>query len=336
MTSVPRLFVAAAKDFLEDKAPRLAAALSYYTAFSLPPLLVAVIGVAGIVYGADQVREKIMSQVASLVGTDSAATLGEAVVSAQQSTGSGGALILGIVTLLIGATGAFGQLQEALNTIWEVEPKKGKGVWRLLRSRLLSFGTILGTGFLLLVSLTLSAAIGALVERASGIDWMAPYLAALDVVASLIVITCLFALIFKFLPDTKIQWRDVWVGAALTAGLFVVGKFAIGFYLGVSDVGSAYGAAGSVIVILVWIYYSALILFFGAEFTQVWAAHRKKKTQQSGPPQAHSGDADDPDDKRRDSRWLTVAAAVAIAWASRRSGPVKKLATKSVNGPETR
>jgi membrane protein len=335
MTSVPRLFVAAAKDFVEDKAPRLAAALSYYTAFSLPPLLVAVIGVAGIVYGADQVREKIMSQVAGLVGTDSAATLSEAVVSAQQSTGSGGALILGIATLLIGATGAFGQLQEALNTIWEVEPKKGQGIWRLLRSRLLSFGTIIGTGFLLLVSLTVSAAIGALVDTASGIDWLAPYIAALDVVASLIVITCLFALIFKLLPDTKIQWRDVWVGAALTAGLFVVGKFAIGFYLGVSDVGSAYGAAGSVIVILVWIYYSALILFFGAEFTQVWAAHRKRKTQQSNPPQARSGDKDHPDEKRKESPWLTVAAAIAIAWASRRARPVKELA-KSVSGPETR
>ena len=177
MTSIPRLLVAAAKDFVDDKAPRLAAALSYYTAFSLPPLLVAVIGVAGIVYGVDQVRESILSQVANLVGTDSAATLGEAVANAQQTTGSGIALVLGLATLLIGATGAFGQLQEALNTIWEVEPKKGGGIWRLVRSRLLSFGTILGTGFLLLVSLTVSAAIGALVDVASNVEWMAPYIA---------------------------------------------------------------------------------------------------------------------------------------------------------------
>ena len=318
MKSIPRLLVAAGKDFMEDKAPRLAAALSYYTAFSLPPLLVAVIGVAGVVYGVDEVRERILSQVADLVGTESAATLGQAVTNAQQSTGSGVALVIGLFTLLIGATGAFGQLQEALNTIWEVERKKGGGIWRLVRSRLLSFGTILGTGFLLLVSLTVSAAIGALVDAAGGVEWMAPYLAALDVAASLIVITCLFALIFKVLPDTKIEWRDVWVGAGLTALLFVAGKFAIGFYLGVSDVGSAYGAAGSIIVILVWIYYSALILFFGAEFTQVWAANRAGKTT------SEANQLPESDRRAPDSVWATVAAALLIAWAARkdRNGPI--------------
>jgi membrane protein len=319
--AIPRLFVAAAKDFLEDKAPRLAAALSYYTAFSLPPLLVAVIGIAGIAYGVDEVREKIMAQVANLVGTDSAATLGEAVVEAQQSTGSGGALVLGVLTLLIGATGAFGQLQEALNTIWEVEPKKGKGLWRLLRSRLLSFSAILGTGFLLLVSLTVSTAVGALVDRASGIQWLAPYIAGLDIAASLIVITCLFALIFKVLPDTAIRWRDVWVGAALTAVLFVVGKFAIGFYLGVSDVGSAYGAAGSLIVILVWIYYSALILFFGAEFTQVWTSHRNSQggapSAKDQPSAAHPAESEAAA-TTKDVPWWGVAAAIAVAWMQHR------------------
>jgi len=317
MTSIPRLLVAAGKDFMEDKAPRLAAALSYYTAFSLPPLLVAVIGVAGIVYGVDKVRESILSQVANLVGTDSAATLGEAVANAQQTTGSGIALVLGLATLLIGATGAFGQLQEALNTIWEVQPKKGGGIWRLVRSRLLSFGTILGTGFLLLVSLTVSAAIGALVDVASNVEWMAPYIASLDVVASLIVITCLFALIFKLLPDTKIEWRDVWVGAGLTAILFVVGKFAIGFYLGVSDVGSAYGAAGSIIVILVWIYYSALILFFGAEFTQVWSSNRAQRSSTGSPADAHvSNRRSHADEGSKDRPWVTVAAALVLAWVA--------------------
>jgi membrane protein len=315
--AVTRLLVAAAKDFIEDKAPRLAAALSYYMAFSLPPLLVAVIGVAGVVYGVDEVREKIMSQVAGLVGTTSAATLGEAVLDAQRSTGTGGALLLGLLTLLVGATGAFGQLQDALNTIWEVEPKEGQGFWRLLRSRWLSFGTILGAGFLLLVSLTVSAAIGALVDTTSDIEWMAPYIAALDILASLIVVTSLFALIFKVLPDTAIQWRDVWVGAALTAGLFVIGKFAIGFYLGVSEVGSAYGAAGSVIVIMVWIYYSALILFFGAEFTQVWASHRGSKAQ---PATAANRTASNElaNNSQRDSPWLVAAAALFVAWAINR------------------
>jgi membrane protein len=333
MTSIPRLLVAAAKDFMEDKAPRLAAALSYYTAFSLPPLLVAVIGVAGIVYGVDKVRESILSQVANLVGTDSAATLGEAVTNAQQTTGSGIALVLGLATLLIGATGAFGQLQEALNTIWEVEPKKGGGIWRLVRSRLLSFGTILGTGFLLLVSLTVSAAIGALVDVASNVGWMAPYIASLDVVASLIVITCLFALIFKLLPDTKIEWRDVWVGAGLTAILFVVGKFAIGFYLGVSDVGSAYGAAGSIIVILVWIYYSALILFFGAEFTQVWASNRAQESSTGSPPgRPVSTRPTHASERSQDRPWATVAAALILAWVAskdRKSPANPKL--KSIN-----
>ena len=234
--------------------------------------------------------------------------------------------MLGFFTLLVGATGAFGQLQEALNTIWEVEPKKGGGIWRLVRSRLLSFGTILGTGFLLLVSLSVSAAIGALVDAASGIDWMAPYLAALDVVASLIVITCLFALIFKVLPDTRIEWRDVWVGAGLTAILFVAGKFAIGFYLGVSDVGSAYGAAGSIIVILVWIYYSALILFFGAEFTQVWAAHRADKVSAALPVQPESEQRAGAQGPPRNGPWVTVAAALLVAWAARkdRNSPINR------------
>ena len=317
MKSIPRLFIAAAKDFMEDKAPRLAASLSYYTAFSLPPLLVAVIGLAGLVYGADKVRETIMSQVAGLIGTESAVTLGAAVQEAQRSTGYGGALIIGLGTLLLGATGAFGQLQDALNTIWEVEPKKGGGIWRLLRSRWLSFGTLLGAGFLLLVSLTVSAGIGALVDTTSNIEWLAPYIASLDIVASLVVITCLFALIFKLLPDTKIAWRDVWVGSALTAGLFVLGKFAIGFYLGVSDVGSAYGAAGSVIVIMVWIYYSAFILFFGAEFTQVWASNRASKMQT--PPSTDSSKEEGTTVKGQEkSTWLGIAAALLVAWFTRR------------------
>ena len=313
--------MAAGKDFLEDKAPRLAAALSYYTAFSLPPLLVAVIGVAGIVYGVDEVRERIMVQVADLVGTDSAATLGEAVVDAQR-TGSGVALVLGILTLLFGATGAFGQLQEALNTIWEVKPKKGGGILRLVRSRLLSFGTILGTGFLLLVSLAVSTAIGALVDTARNYEWLTPYIAALDIGASLILITCLFALIFKVLPDAPVEWRDVWVGAVLTAALFVVGKFAIGFYLGVSDVGSAYGAAGSVIVILVWIYYSALILFFGAEFTQVWASNRKSRAakEPGAAPTAQLPRQEDRD-PAKEIPWVVVAAAVVAAWMAGRRRP---------------
>ena len=252
-------------------------------------------------------------------------TVGTAVLLALLDGGSEGEFVLeekignvpcrylGILTLLVGATGAFGQLQEALNAIWEVKPKKRGGIGRLLRSRLLSFGTILGTGFLLLVSLAVSTAIGALVDTANNFEWMAPYIAALDIAASLIVITCLFALIFKLLPDVAIEWRDVWVGAVLTAALFVVGKFAIGFYLGISDVGSAYGAAGSIIVILVWIYYSALILFFGAEFTQVWASNRKSRAggKPVAPASVHGEEARD---RAKEIPWVVVAAAVVVAW----------------------
>jgi membrane protein len=271
MRRLGRVFITAGKDWVDDKAPRLAAALSYYTAFSLPPLLVLLVGIAGLIYGADVVRDRIVDQIAGLVGADSARLLGEAIAEAQRTTGTGGAVVIGFGVLLFGAAGVFGQLQDALNSIWEVKAKKSGGIGKFLRSRLLSMAAVLGAGFLLLVSLAVSAAVGALVEMAGRIQVITPFLAALDVLISLAVITVLFALIFKYLPDIEIAWRDVWVGAALTALLFVAGKFGIGFYLGTSEVGSAYGAAGSLIVILVWIYYSALILFFGAELTQAWS-----------------------------------------------------------------
>lgn len=274
MRALPQMLVKAAKDWLDDKAPRLAAALSYYTAFSLPPLLVALVGIAGLAFGADVVSERIVDQVSGLIGPESAQLLGDAISEARRTTGTGWALAIGLIVLVFGASGVFGQLQDALNTIWEVQPKAGGGVWGMVQKRLLSFAAVLGAGFLLLVSLAVSAAIGALVDLAGNIKRLAPFLSVLDVIVSLLVITVLFALIFMYLPDVQIRWRDVWVGAFITAGLFVAGKFAIGLYLGTSDVGSAYGVAGSLIIILVWIYYSSLIVFFGAEFTQVWSSRR--------------------------------------------------------------
>lgn len=279
MRALPRILLDAAKDWRDDKAPRLAAALSYYTAFSLPPLLVALVGIAGVVFGADVVSRRIVEQISGLIGPESAQLLNNAINEARQTTGTGWAVAIGVIVLIFGASGVFGQLQEALNTIWEVQPKPGKGLWRLIQKRLLSFAAVLGAGFLLLVSLAVSAGIGALVELAGNIGRLAPFLGVLDVIVSLLVITVLFALIFMYLPDVHIKWRDVWVGALITAGLFVVGKFAIGLYLGTSDVGSAYGVAGSLIIILVWIYYSSLIVFFGAEFTQVWSNRKKGKAQ---------------------------------------------------------
>ena len=265
-----RIFVSAGKDWLDDKAPRLAAALSYYTAFSLPPLLVLLVGIGGFVLGTDLVQERLMNQIGQLVGDDSALLLDQAVSDAE-SSGSGAAVVIGIGALLLGATGVFGQLQDALNAIWEARRQKAGGIWHLIRSRLLSLAAVFGTAFLLLVSLAVSAAIGGIIEMAGQVDTLEPFLVGIDLITSTAMITVLFALMFKFLPDVEIAWRDVWFGAFVTALLFVIGKFGIGLYLSMSEVGSAYGAAGSLIVILAWIYYSALILFFGAELTQAWA-----------------------------------------------------------------
>ncbi len=265
------MVVTAAKDWLEDKAPRLAAALSYYTAFSLPPFLVLIVSVGGLLYGSDRFQGQLTGQIAQLVGDESASLL-DGAISEARATGSGAAVLVGIGALLLGATGVFGQLQDALNTSWEASRPKTSGFWSLIRSRVVSLAAVFGTGFLLLVSLAVSALIGGIVETANQVDVLAPMLALLDLLASVAVISVMFALMFKFLPDVEIGWRGVWFGAVVTAILFVIGKFGIGLYLSMSDVGSVYGAAGSLIVILAWIYYSALILFFGAELTQAWAA----------------------------------------------------------------
>lgn len=272
MRAFVQMLVKAAKDWMEDKAPRLAASLSYYTVFSLPPLLVVLVGIAGIAFGEDAVRNRMVAQISGLVGPESAQLLGEAIGEARRSTGTGWALAVGVLILVFAAAGVFGQLQDAQNTIWEVPTRPGGGLWGFAKKRLLSLGAVLGAGFLLLVSLAVSTATGALVDLAGGIERFGPFLAILDTGVSLVVITALFALIFMYLPDVEIKWRDVWVGAFVTACLFVAGKFAIELYIATSNVGSAYGAAGSLIIILVWIYYSSMIVFFGAELTQVWSS----------------------------------------------------------------
>jgi membrane protein len=188
------------------------------------------------------------------------------------------ATVVAVITLLFGASGVFGQLQDALNTVWGVEPKEGRGVWGFIKDRFLSFVAVVGTGFLLLVSLVLSSALAAVGKWFSGVlPLPEAVLQALNFLVSFVVITGLFALIFKVLPDARVAWRDVWVGAALTALLFTIGKFAIGVYLGKSNVASAYGAAGSLVIVLVWVYYSAQILLYGAEFTQVYANRRGER-----------------------------------------------------------
>ena len=263
----------AGSDWMEDQASTLGAALAYYTVFSLAPLLIIAIAIAGLVFGQEAAQGQIFEQLRGLLGEASAKAMQDMVQDANAKPATGVvATLIGVVTLLFGASGVFGQLQTSLNAIWDVEPKPGRGILGLVRDRILSFGFILVVGFLLLVSLLLTAAVALVAQWFGGmLPAMETLAQILNFVVSLAVITLLFAMIFKFLPDAKIAWHDVWIGAFITALLFTVGKFALGLYLGKSGVGSSYGAAGSLIVLLLWVYYSSQILFFGAEFTQVYA-----------------------------------------------------------------
>lgn len=258
-------------DWSEDKVPRLGAALAFYTVLSLAPLLLIVIAIAGAVFGEDAVRGELVGQIDQLVGRQGAEAIQEMLANAQKPGRGLVASIVGFVTLLVGATGVFGQLQDAMNTIWEVQPRPGRGLWGMIRERFLSFTMILAIAFLLLVSLVVSTALSALGKFLAGALPFAVLMQAINLVISYGVVVVLFALIFKWLPDVKIAWSDVWIGAALTGLLFVIGKFALGMYLGRASVAGAYGAAGSFVVLLLWIYYSSQIVFFGAEFTQVYA-----------------------------------------------------------------
>ncbi|MGE5262987.1 MAG: YihY/virulence factor BrkB family protein [Acidobacteriota bacterium] len=266
------LFKDTVSNWNKDHAPRLGAALAYYTVFSLGPLLIIVIAIAGLVFGAEAAQGQIVGQMQGLVGEQGAAFIQAAIESASQPRSSVIASVIGIVTLLLGALGVFAQLQDALNTIWDVTPKPDRG-WRgLIEDRLLSFSMILVVGFLLLVSLVASTALAAFFKYVGGVVPMTAIMAeGVNFFVSFAVITLLFALIFKYLPDAQIAWSYVWIGAAMTALLFTIGKVILGIYLGNSAVSSAYGAAGSLVVVLVWVYYSAQILFFGAEFTKVYA-----------------------------------------------------------------
>src|SRR6202158_2137349 len=262
-------------EYSKDKVPRMGAALAYYTIFSLAPLLVIAIAIAGFVFGAEAVQGQIMGQIQGLIGPESARAVQTMIQSAHKPAHGVIATIVGLAVLLLGASGVFTEMQDALNTIWKVDPASKAGVWNLVRSRFLSFGMVLGIGFLLLVSLLLSAALSAAAGYISGFISVPPaVLHAVDFLFSLFFIAVLMALIFKLLPDVKIAWSDVWVGAMLTSLLFTTGKFLIGFYIGKSVTMSAYGAAGSVVIILAWIYYSAQLLYFGAEFTHVYSKER--------------------------------------------------------------
>ncbi|NLG96645.1 MAG: YihY/virulence factor BrkB family protein [Chloroflexi bacterium] len=261
------------KEWNEDKAPRLAAALAYYTIFAIAPLLLIIISIAGFVIGNNAtVQQQILQQVEATVGPQGAQAVQTIIENASRPGAGIIATIIGVVTLLVGATGLFGQLQGSLNTIWDVKPKEGRGITGMLKDRFLSFTMILGLCFLLLVSLVISTAISVLNSYFSDLLGGTGIIAQIvDLAISIGIITFIFAMIFKILPDVEIAWSDVWIGALITAVLFTIGKYLLSWYLSTSAPGSAYGAAGSLVILLLWVYYSAQILFFGAEFTQVYS-----------------------------------------------------------------
>jgi len=270
-----RLCKETVSEWLNHNAFRLAAALAYYTLFSMAPLLVVAVGIAGLVFGEEAVRGQIFDQLRGLVGDQSAAAVQTAVAAVAVKSSGVLASVIGIVTLLLGSSAVFVELQDALNGMWDAKPLPGTGVWTLARKRLVSLAMVVVIGFLLLVSLALSAILNLVGTYLGGILPVPAFvLETANFVISFLVTALLFGSIFKVLPDVPVNWSDVTIGALATAAMFTIGKSLIGIYLGRTVVASAYGAAGSLVILLLWIYYSALILFLGAEFTQVYARSR--------------------------------------------------------------
>jgi len=267
------------KGFVADDAIKLSAALSYYTFFSLPPLLIIISSLCGFFFGAEAVRGEIFGQINGLVGNNAALQIQETIKNVKLSNSNSFATILGVIILLIGASGVFAEIQDSINYIWGIKAKPKRGLIKFIKNRLMSFSMIGSAGFLLLVGLIINSLMDVLNK---GLATYFPqdtiYLFyVINIIIMFIIITLLFTIIFKSLPDGKVVLLDCLIGASFTAFLFMIGKFAIGFYLGKSSISTVYGAAGSVILILVWVYYSAIILYFGAEFTKVYANTQGKK-----------------------------------------------------------
>lgn len=272
LRKIGRLLRETLQEWQQDKASRIAAALAYYTVFSISPLLVIVVAIAGAFFGQQTAQEQIAVQLTELVGKDGVQPILLALNNMSQPKMRGVASLISIGVLILGASGMFAQLQDALNTVWKVKPQPGQGILPFIRKRLSSFLMVLAIGFLLMLSLILSAVVSAMTRYST--DWLPsstiPW-GKLDFFISLGLITFLFCLMFKYVPDVKIAWKDVVVGSVITTLLFLFGKFLLGMYLSKGSLGSAYGAAGSLIVFLAWVYYSAQIILLGAEFTQVYA-----------------------------------------------------------------
>ncbi|WKN43632.1 YihY/virulence factor BrkB family protein [Tunicatimonas pelagia] len=270
-------------EWISDDPFRQSAVIAYYSIFSLPALLIIIIKVVGRVFGEEDIRKEITAQISSTVSESAAQQVQTMIDNVSQQGDSTFAIAVGIGTLLFGATGVFVQLQLSLNKVWEVEAKPESGILKIALDRVLSLGFILGVGFLLIVSLALTAGLQALGNFIQQFlpDYLLYIFQIAEILLSLGVITTLFAMIYKFLPDVDVEWRSVWVGASVTALLFVLGKIGLGIYFGQTEPGSAFGAAGAVILILLWVNYSALIFLFGAEFTQVYARRKGHKFEPS-------------------------------------------------------
>jgi membrane protein len=275
-----RTFKGAAAAWWNDDCIRLGASIAYYTLFAIAPVLLMAIAIAGMVFGPEAVRGEIVGQIDHLVGREGAIAVQGLLEGASQKQSGVIATVLGSLTFLLASTGAFLELQVALNTIWRVKPKPSNQLKAFVISRLRSFGLVIGIGFLLLVSLAISAALAALGSWLSSLSPTNTTLwSIVNAIVSMAVTTGLFALLFRFLPDVRLRWRDVATGALVTAVMFSIGQQLIGWYLGQSSVASSYGAAGSVMVLLLWVYYSCQIVLFGAEFTRVWDARHGVKTK---------------------------------------------------------
>ena len=271
-----------ASSWSDDFAPSMGAAISYYTVFSLSPLLLIIIAIAGLIFGEEAVQGQLVGQLQGFMGREGATAIQTMIKAAHEPTGGIVATVIGVVLLLVGATTVFAELQSALDRIWKVPAKdKPKGLWAVLRARVLSFGLILALAFMLMVTLVLSTVLSAFGKLASGwlpgSEWL---LQLLNIGVSVSLSTVLFAMIFKYMPSVKIEWRDVWVGALVTAFLFEVGKYLIGLYIGKSGTTETFAAAGSLVVLLLWVYYAAQIFLFGAEFTKVYANDRGSRVGQ--------------------------------------------------------
>jgi membrane protein len=288
LPSIWLLLKVTVNDFIDDNAPRLAAALAYYALLSLAPLVVIAVAIAGFALSDDAARGGIAAELGGLVGAEGAKAVESVVANARAPAAGFLSTFAGILVLLFGASGVFGELQSALNTIWSVEARPGRGIRGFIKDRLFSFAMVMGVAFLLLVSLVVSAALAAAGRFLSGaLPGGEALWQVLNLVISIGVVTGLFGLLFKTVPNARVAWRDVWIGAFVTAALFTLGKFLIGLYLGKSGFSSSYGAAGSLVVFVIWVYYSSIILLLGAEFTEVYASHfgsriRRRDGQKAG------------------------------------------------------